>query len=229
MEKNLGAVYNLLGNIFSWLSTHQGLALILILCVLGLMIYLILRIRKCGKQIKKQAAGQKIEIGKKDALIEEQQSNLAALQKKLSDQQAVVGEALLGTIMSLTGYNLDQLGIFVKFLTDIDGNPLQITDTQTSTTSESPQLEEESGDSTEENDGDEKTAPSIGPEKVAEVDKDNKIAPSAGPEEVAEADKDDKIAPSAGPEEVGKADKDDKITPSAGPEEDAEADKSGKK
>jgi hypothetical protein len=228
VEKKLGVVYNLLGNIFSWLSTHQGLTLIIILVVLGLMIYLILRIRKYGKLIKKQATGQKIEIGKKDALIEEQQSNLAALQKKLSDQQTVVGEALLGTIMSLTGYNLDQLRIFVKFLTGIGGNPLLIADTQASTISESPQLEKESGDSTEENDRDEKTAPSTGPEEDVEADKDDKIAPSAGPVEVAEADKNDKIAPSAGPVEVAEADKNEKNAPGAGPEEDSEADKSGK-
>jgi hypothetical protein len=145
-------------NFFSWLSTHQGLALIIILCVLGIMIYLILRIRKYGKQIKKQAAGQKIEIGKKDDLIEEQKSKLAALQKKLSDQQGVVSEALLGTIMTLTGYNPDQLRIFFKFLTEISGNPLQIADTQANTMPRSLRLEEESEDSTKENDGDEKIA-----------------------------------------------------------------------
>ena len=168
------AVYNLLGNFFSWLSTHQGLALIIILCVLGIMIYLILRIRKYGKQIKKQAAGQKIEIGKKDDLIEEQKSKLAALQKKLSDQQGVVSEALLGTIMTLTGYNIDQLQIFFKFLTEISGNPLLIADTQANTMPKSQRLEEESDDSTEENDGNEKIAPSTGPEEVVEANKSGK-------------------------------------------------------
>ena len=168
------AVYNLLGNFFSWLSTHQGLALIIILCVLGIMIYLILRIRKYGKQIKKQAAGQKIEIGKKDDLIEEQKSKLAALQKKLSDQQGVVSEALLGTIMTLTGYNPDQLRIFFKFLTEISGNPLLIADTQANTMLRSLRLEEESDDSTKKNDGDEKIAPSTVPEEVVEADKSGK-------------------------------------------------------
>jgi uncharacterized membrane protein len=168
------AVYNLLGNFFSWLSTHQGLALIIILSVLAIMIYLILRIRKYGKQIKKQAAGQKIEIGKKDDLIEEQKSKLAALQKKLSDQQGVVSEALLGTIMTLTGYNTDQLRIFFKFLTEISGNPLQIADTQANTVPESRRLEEESEDSAKENDGDEKIAPSTVPEEVVEADKSGK-------------------------------------------------------
>ena len=165
------AVYNFLGNFFSWLSTHQGLALIIILCVLAIMIYLILRVRKSGKQIKKQAAGQKIEIGKKDDLIEEQKSKLAALQKKLSDQQGVVSEALLGTIMTLTGYNIDQLRIFFKFLTEISGNPLPIADTQANTMPGSLRLEEESDGSTKENDGDEKIAPSTVPEEVVEADK----------------------------------------------------------
>ena len=201
------AVYNVLGNFFGWLSTHPGLALIIILIVLGIMVWFILRAKKYRKQFKNEVYIKKKEIGKKDALIEEQENELTNLQKKLSNQQAVVGEALLGTIMSLTGYNLDQLRIFVKFLTGIGGNPLLIADTQASTISESPQLEKESGDSTEENDRDEKTAPSTGPEEDVEADKDEKIAPSAGPEEVAEADKNEKNAPSAGPEEVAEADK----------------------
>ena len=40
------AVYNGLGNFFGWLSTHQGLALIMILIVLGIMVWLILRTKK---------------------------------------------------------------------------------------------------------------------------------------------------------------------------------------
>ena len=127
-----------------------------------------------ANKLKKQAAGQKIEIGKKDALIEEQKNKLAALQKKLSDQQGVVSEALLGTIMTLTGYNIDQLRIFFKFLTEISGNPLQIADTQANTMPESQRLEEESDDSTEENDGDEKIAQSTVPEEVVEADKSGK-------------------------------------------------------
>jgi hypothetical protein len=168
------AVYNFLGNFFTWLSTHQGLTLIFILCVLGILTWYILRVRKYGKQIKKQAAGQKIEIGKKDDLIEEQKSKLAALQKKLSDQQGVVSEALLGTIMTLTGYNIDQLQIFFKFLTEISGNPLLIADTQANTMPKSQRLEEESDDSTEENDTKEKIATGTGSEEVIEVKKTGK-------------------------------------------------------
>ncbi|MBW2338169.1 MAG: hypothetical protein JRF47_15695, partial [Deltaproteobacteria bacterium] len=40
------AVYNFLGNFFSWLSTHQGLVLIFMIGVLGIMIWVILRVRK---------------------------------------------------------------------------------------------------------------------------------------------------------------------------------------
>ena len=45
------AVYNFLGNFFIWLSTHQGLALISILIVLGIVTWFILRTRKYGKQL----------------------------------------------------------------------------------------------------------------------------------------------------------------------------------
>ena len=34
-------VYNFLGNFFSWLSTHQGLALVILLIVLGIVVWLI--------------------------------------------------------------------------------------------------------------------------------------------------------------------------------------------
>ena len=44
-------VYNFIENFFSWLSTHQSLALILILIILGIMIWLILRVKKYGKQL----------------------------------------------------------------------------------------------------------------------------------------------------------------------------------
>ena len=40
------AVYDFLGNCFSWLSTHQGLALIIILVVLAIVIWFILRGRE---------------------------------------------------------------------------------------------------------------------------------------------------------------------------------------
>ena len=168
------AVYNFLGNFFSWLSTHQGLALIIILSVLGILTWFILRVRKSGKQLEKKVSSKNIEIGKKDALIEEQKNKLADLQKKMSDQQGVVSEALLRTIMTLTGYDINQLPIFFKFLTEISGNPLQIADTQTNTMPKSQGLEEESDDSTEENDAKEKIAPDTGPEEVVEANKSEK-------------------------------------------------------
>ncbi|MHC4410367.1 MAG: hypothetical protein ACYS0F_15365, partial [Planctomycetota bacterium] len=85
--------------------------------------------------------------------------------------QGVVSEALLRTIMTLTGYDIDQLQIFFKFLTEINGNPLQIADTQANTMPKSQWLEEESDDSTEENDAKEKIAPGTGPEEVVESNK----------------------------------------------------------
>ena len=165
------AVYNFLGNFFSWLSTHQGLALIFILSVLGIMTWFILRVRKSGKQLEKKVSSKNIEMGEKDALIEEQKNKLVVLQKKLSDQQGVVSEALLRTITTLTGYDIDQLQIFFKFLTEISGNPLQIADTQANTMPKSQGLEEESDGSTEGNDAKEKIAPGTGPEEVVEVNK----------------------------------------------------------
>ena len=168
------AVYNFLGNFFSWLSTHQGLVLIFMIGVLGIMIWVILRVRKHGKQLEGEVSSKKIEIGEKDALIEEQKTKLEVLQKKLSDQQRVVSEALLSTIKTLTGYDKDQLQIFFKFLTEISGNPLQIADTQTNTMPKSQLLEEESDDSIEENDAKEKIATGPGSEEVIEVKKTGK-------------------------------------------------------
>jgi len=165
------AVYNFLGNFFSWLSTHQGLVLIFMIGVLGIMIWVILRVRKHGKQLEGEVSSKKNEIGEKDALIEEQKTKLEVLQKKLSDQQRVVSEALLSTIKTLTGYDKDQLQIFFKFLTEISGNPLQIADTQANTMPKSQLLEEESDDSTEENDAKEKIATGTGSEEVIEVQK----------------------------------------------------------
>jgi hypothetical protein len=164
-------VYNFLGNFFSWLSTHQGLALIFILCVLGIMTWFILRVRKYGKQLEEKVSSKNIEIGKKGALIEEQNNKLVILQNKLSDQQGVVSEALLRTIKTLTGYDNDQLQIFFKSLTEISGNPLQIADTQANTMPRSQWLEEENDDSTEKNDAKEKKDPDTGPEKVVEANK----------------------------------------------------------
>ena len=165
------AVYNFLGNFFSWLSTHQGLALIIILSVLGIMTWFILRVRKSGKQLEKKVSSKNIEMGEKDALIEEQKNKLVVLQKKLSDQQGVVSKALIRTITTLTGYDIDQLQIFFKFLTKISGNPLQIADTQANTMPKSQGLEEESDGSTEGNDAKEKIAPGTGPEEVVEANK----------------------------------------------------------
>ncbi len=165
------AVYNFLGNFFNWLSTHQGLALIFILIVLGIVVWYILRVRKHSKQFEKKVSSKNIEIGKKDALIEEQKNKLVVLEKKLSDQHGVVSEALLTTIKTLTGYDNDQLPIFFKFLTEISGNPLKMADTQANTMPISQLLEEEGHDSTEENDAEEAIAPGTGPEEVVRANK----------------------------------------------------------
>ena len=162
-------VYNFLENLFSWMSTHQGLALIIVLGVLGIMIWFILRAKKHGKQLEKQVSSKDIAIGKKDALIEEQKNKLAVLEKKMSDQRGFIGEALLGTLMSLTGYDISQLKAFFKFLTEISGNPLQLADTQANTMLKSQQPEEETDDSTEGNGG--KNVPGTGPEEVVEANK----------------------------------------------------------
>jgi hypothetical protein len=162
-------VYNFLENLFSWMSTHQGLALIIVLGVLGIMIWFILRAKKHGKQLEKQVSSKDIAIGKKDALIEEQKNKLAALEKKMSDQRGFIGEALLGTLMSLTGYDISQLKIFFKFLTEINGNPLQIADARANTVPGSQRLEEERNDSTRGNEN--IPAPGSGSEEVAEAKK----------------------------------------------------------
>ena len=146
------AVYNFLGNFFRWLSTHQTLALIIVIGVLGIMIWLILRARKYGKQLDEKVSSKNTEIGKKDTLIEEQKNKLEVLQKELSDQQKVVSEALLGTMMTLTGYDIDQLKIFFKSLTETSGNPLQIADNQTNIMPKSQEREKESDVSPEEKD-----------------------------------------------------------------------------
>ena len=165
------AVYNVLGNFFGWLSTHPGLALIIILIVLGIMVWFILRAKKYRKQFENEVYIKKKEIGKKDALIEEQENKLTNLQKELSNQQKVVSEALLRTIRTLTGYDAEQLPIFFKSLTQISGNPLQIADNQATTIPESQLLEEKSDDSTEGNDAKEKITPDAAPEEVVEINK----------------------------------------------------------
>ena len=164
-------VYNVLENFFNWLSTHQGLGLIIILIVLGIIIWLILRAKKTGKQLEEKVSNQNKEIGKKDAQIEEQKNKLLALQKELSDQKTVVSEALLRTLKTLTGYDSDQLKIFFKFLTEISGNPLQKADAQANTLPKIQQLDEESDDPKEENDGKEKIASDTSAADVVETDK----------------------------------------------------------
>ena len=205
-------VYNILGDFLSWLSTHQGLALIIILIVLGIMAWFILNARKNRKQIKNIEYSKNKEIEKKDALFEEQKNELIALQKKMSDQQGVVSEALFKTIMTLTGYNTDQLQIFFKFLTQISGNPLQIADTQANAMPKSQWLVEEGDDSTEGNDVKEKITPGDSVEETSEDSTEvnnakEKIAPGAGPEDESEDstevnDAKEKNAPGTGPEEA---------------------------
>jgi len=164
------ALYSGLGNFFGWLSTHQGLALIMILIVLGIMVWLILRTKKYRKQFDNEVYFKKKEIGKKDALIEEQENKLTNLQKKLSDQQGAVSEALLRTIRTLTGYDADQLPVFFKSLTQISGNPLQMADPRAITTPKIQLLEGESDDSSEENDAKkEKFVSDDSPEEAAET------------------------------------------------------------
>jgi hypothetical protein len=165
-------IYNVIGNSFNWLSTHQGFALILILFILVLIIWLILRAKKSAKQLEEEVSNKKSELGKKDALIEDQKNKLESLQKKLDDQQGVVGEALFRTIKTLTGYDKDQLQVFFKFLTEIRGNPLQMAHNQTNTILNSQQrIEEKSDNATEEQDAKDKIAPDTGREDVAEADK----------------------------------------------------------
>ena len=165
------AVYNVLANFFNWLSTHQGLGLIIILIVLGIIIWLILRTKKISRQLEEKVSNQNKEIGKKDAQIEEQKNKLSALQKELSDQKTVVSEALLRTLKTLTGYDIDQLKIFFKSLTEISGNPLQIADNQANTLPKSQRLEEESDDSKEENEKEQKIVQGNGPEELVEASK----------------------------------------------------------
>ena len=141
-----GTVYHFLGNCFSWLSTHQGVALIIILCVLAMVVWYILRIKKNRKQLEQKVSSKSVEIDKKDALINEQKSNLEILPKKISHQQTFISEAMLRTMTTITGYDSDQLPIFFKFLTRINGNPLHMADAQVDTMPISQQLEETSDD-----------------------------------------------------------------------------------
>ena len=171
------AVYNYLGKLFSWLSTHQGIALIIILVLLVILIYLFIRYRKYSSRVEKDLAGKTKEIGKKDALIEEQKNKIGALQTKLSDQQTVASESMLRTIRTLTGYNSDQLKTFFKSLTEISANPLQIADPQTNTVPDERQPGEAGDDFAEDDSGNEQTVPAAGPEKAVEADKSEPEAP----------------------------------------------------
>lgn len=164
-------VYNLLANCFSWLSTHQGAALIIILCVLALVIWYVLRVRNYRKKLEEEVKSKSVEIDKKDALIGEQKNNLEALQKKMSDQQGFIREALLGTITTITGYDSDQLPVFFKFLTKINGNPLQIADAQLNAGPDVLRLEEKSVDDAAENDAEEQIGSITGPGEAGEPDK----------------------------------------------------------
>jgi hypothetical protein len=179
------AVYNFLANLFSWLSTHQGLALIIILIVLAIILYLFLQSRKLSKQIEKIKAGHKTEIGKKEALIEEQKNKLDALQKKLSDQQTVASEAMLKTITTMTGYNIEQLQTFFKFLTGISGNPLQIAAAQASPATGNRQIEPGGEDAAQENEKEVKMAPLALPQEV-EQPAQNGAAESSVEEKISE-------------------------------------------
>jgi len=192
-------VYNVLGNFFGWLSTHQGLALIIILIVLGIMVWLIWRTKKYRKQFNNEVYFKEKEIGKKDALIEEQENKLTNLQKKLSDQQEVVSQALLRTIRTLTGYDADQLPIFFKFLTQINGNPLQMAAPPAITTPRSQLLEGESDDSSGINNSKEK---SVSNQDFSEKnDEKDEIAPGDDSSEENDAKK-EKLASDDSPEDA---------------------------
>ncbi len=144
MDKD--AVYNFLGNIFGWLSTHQSVAIVLIILVLGIVVWLLVRAKKYRRQFDNEVYLNKKEIGKKDALIEEQENKLTNLQKKMEDQQGVVSEAMLRTIRTITGYDADQLPIFFKSLTQSSDNPLHLADHQAMSTPAVQNFEEDSDD-----------------------------------------------------------------------------------
>jgi multidrug efflux pump subunit AcrB len=135
------AVFNIIGNFFSWLSTHQALGLVLIIVVLGIILWLIMRVRKHRIQVKNEIYTKKKEIGKKDTNIEELEKKVANLQKVLSDQQAVASGAMLKTLSTLTGYDADQLPVFFKSLSRISENSLQIASPQATTDTDSQRLE----------------------------------------------------------------------------------------
>jgi uncharacterized membrane protein len=81
-------VYNLLGTFFTWLSSHQGLALIIILCVLGIMIYLILRFRKYRKQFEIKFPAKTSKLVKKTRLLKNKKTNLTFCKKNYLTSRA---------------------------------------------------------------------------------------------------------------------------------------------
>jgi hypothetical protein len=198
------AVYNAIGSIFGWLSTHQGLALIIILIVLGIIVWLIWRAKKYRKQFENEAYTKKKELGKKDALIQEQENKLTNLQKKLSDQQEVVSEALLKTIRTLTGYDADQLPLFFKSLTQISGNPLQMADPRTIATPKGQRFEGESDDSSGINDSQEKF---VSNEDFSEKSEAKKEIVSSDDSLEANDEKKEKLVSAEGPEEAAETKK----------------------
>ena len=125
------------------------------------MVWLILKAKKLRRLFNNEVYINKKEIGKKDALIEEQENKLTSLQKKLADQQGVVSEALLRTIRTLTGYDADQLPIFFRSLTQIRENPLQKADHQAITAPLDQDFEEEHNDSIRINESKEKLVPNV--------------------------------------------------------------------
>lgn len=165
------AVHNFLENCFSWLSNHPGYALIIILGVLAVMAWFIIKARKYRKQLEEKVSSKSVEIGKKDALIKDQENKIQDLQKRMSDQQRFISEALLRTLKTITGYDVDQLPIFFKSLTEISGNPLKIADSQVSSTHKGQQLGEDSDESKKEDDAKKRIAPDTITEEVVKANK----------------------------------------------------------
>ena len=172
LQSTKEGVYNFLGNFFEWLSTHQAVAILLIIIVLGIMVWLILRAQKYRRQAKNEVYLKKKEIEKKDALIEEQETKLTNLQKKMDDRQAVVSEAMLETLKTLTGYDADQLPIFFKSLTQSSENPLHKADHQAMNAPTGQSFEGEGADATGINGSEENDASSDDSEEDSDTSKD---------------------------------------------------------
>ena len=181
-------VFDILENFFSWLSTHQSIGLVIILLILVIIIWLIARTKKYRKQLESELYLKKKELDKKDTKIGDLDKKLTHLQKKLSDQQGVVREALLSTITTLTGYDVDQMPAFFKSLTRLGENPLQIADFQTNSASESLPSEATVNVATDEKDsaGEDDTVeqPDPGDDTSKETESEAQASPADGaPEE----------------------------------------------